>query len=106
MTITDAIRESTSEHEIYFLLTCYVEAVRYCDKLSTFPEPMRELPFLGMDDLKDRVEALTPRLDAEAEVSENRDLVIVREAIEIFSTAWGRLLALEEEGSRALPQAA
>lgn len=32
MLIFDVIREAVSKHEIYFLLTVYVEAVRYTSR--------------------------------------------------------------------------
>ena len=36
--ITDVIREAKSEHEIYFLLTAYLEAIHFSDKLKPQPE--------------------------------------------------------------------
>ena len=62
MLIKDAIREANTEHEIFFLLTAYVEALGYCDKLNLLPWQMRDLPVAGADDVKARVYGLHLRL--------------------------------------------
>ena len=64
MLITNALRDATSEHEIYFLLTAYVEAVRYCDKLNMLPPAMKDLPVSGAVDVVARMEALRAGLGA------------------------------------------
>src|SRR5690349_3796884 len=58
MSILEVICEADSEHEIYFLLTAYAEAVRYCDKLGPLPERITHLPFTGIDDLNERLEEM------------------------------------------------
>jgi hypothetical protein len=94
MMMTDVIRESVSEHEIYFLLTAYVQAVRHADKLECLPSPLRGLPLNGTDDLRERVEALqtlrgSPRAPGALEP------VLLGEALDIFATAHGRLGSIE-----------
>lgn len=101
MMITDAIREASTEHEIQFLLTAYVEAVRYCDKLDILPGSMKDLPLAGVDDLKARVEGLKAGLGG----TNDRDRLVVSEAMAIFAAALERLGSLEEE-ERTLPIAA
>ena len=98
MMIIDAIREASTEQEVYFLLTCYVDAVRYCDKLCNLPGPMRDLPFTGMDDLKARVEALKFRF--------TENLLIINEALAIFGAALDRLYSLDLEIRAPLAKAA
>jgi hypothetical protein len=99
MMITDVIREAETEHEIYFLLTAYVEAVRYLDKFNFLPRYMRDLPFAGMDSVKVRVEGLRAGL-GESDIL-NRPLL--KEAMDIFAAALDRLGSLEQERP---PQAA
>src|ERR1043165_5550953 len=102
MTILEVLRQAANETEIYFLLTSYVEAVRYCDKFHTLPAQMRDLPLVGADDLKRRVERLRAGLDR----SDMLDRPIIREASEIFAAAVDRMTALERAASpRALEAA-
>ncbi len=44
MTINDVMRQATKEHEIYFLLTAYVESLRFGDELSLLPTNLTMLP--------------------------------------------------------------
>lgn len=106
MMIIDAISEASTEHEIYFLLTCYVEAVRYCDKLGNLPEPMRVLPLRGTDDLSARVEALMFRFEEPSGMPDGRNFRIIREAVDIFGAALDRLYSLDGEVRQPLAEAA
>ena len=106
MLIVDVIREAANEHEIYFLLTSYVEAVRYCDKLTILPDPMRELPFVGMEDVRARIEALRDELGRPSREAGRRDHDIVREAMAIFTVALDRLVSLKGRTLRQMPMAA
>jgi hypothetical protein len=106
MLIVDVIREADNEHEIYFLLTSYVEAVRYCDKLTILPDPMRELPFVGMEDVQARIEALRGELGEPSREADRRDRDIVTEAMAIFNVALDRLVSLKERTLRQMPMAA
>ncbi len=94
MTLTDAIREASTGHEISFLLTSYVEAVRYCDKLCNLPAQMRELPFRGTEDLKARVEALKLRFGEPSAMPDNKEFLIIKEALETFGAALDRTYLL------------
>jgi hypothetical protein len=102
MMIIDAIRDASTEHEIQFLLTAYVEAVRYCDKLDILPGGMKDLPLAGVDDLKARVDGLKAGLGG----MNDRDRLVVREAMVIFTVALARLGSLEKENLGQLPIAA
>lgn len=97
--IHDVIREASNEQEVYFLLTSYVETVRYCDKLACLPPPVRELPLHGVDDVRSRIGGLKAELRSPA-VDENARGV-VQEAAEIFDEALNRLQWLEWEKRRA-----
>jgi len=95
MLITDVIREADNEPEIFFLLTAYVEAVNYCDKLDRLPDPIKDLPFVGAADVRARLELLEAVLADAFRRQDDPDRPIVREAMEIFSAALSRLEALE-----------
>lgn len=106
MLINDAIREASTEHEIFFLLTAYVEAVGYCDKLQLLPGEMRDLPLAGASDVKARVHALQQRLQSVASGSDIAARSTMGEALEIFNTALRRLGSLQAGKATALSFAA
>jgi len=97
MLINDAIREAKTEHEILFLLTAYVEAVGYCDKLHLLPGEMRDLPLAGFPDVKARVYGLNLRLQGMAPGSDVTIRPAINEALEILNTAMHRLASLDTE---------
>ena len=99
MTINDVIREAKSEHEVYFLLTAYVEAVRYVDRMSSLPASVRELPLNGMDDVKARFDGLQAELGRRGRGGrpDTRSLAIVKESADILGDALTRLQFLEHE---------
>ncbi|HUF81267.1 MAG TPA: hypothetical protein VMN03_09050 [Burkholderiales bacterium] len=98
-TINDVIREASNEHEVYFLLTSYVETVRFCDKLSCLPAPVRDLPLNGVEDVRSRIGGLKAELGT-SHVDDN-SRVIVAEAADLFGEALNRLQWLEWERRRA-----
>jgi hypothetical protein len=99
MTINDVIREAKSEHEVYFLLTAYVEAVRYVDRMSFLPASVRELPLNGMDDVKARFDGLKAEL-GQSSNSDSRSRAIVKESADILGDALARLQWLEQQKRR------
>ena len=81
MTIQDVIREASNEHEVYFLLTAYVEAVRYGDLLSCLPSQARDLPLNGLDDVRGRIDGLRAQLDSgEVKLPDERTRILVKES--------------------------
>jgi hypothetical protein len=101
MTINDVIREAKSEHEVYFLLTAYVEAVRYVDRMSFLPASVRELPLNGMDDVKARFDGLRAELGQPSSGKPDiRSLAIVKESADILGDALARLQWLQQEQRR------
>lgn len=101
MLIKDAIREANTEHEIFFLLTAYVEALGYCDKLNLLPWQMRNLPVAGADDVKARVYGLHLRLHGLNPDSDNAIQSAIHEALEILNTALRRLASLQADNRAA-----
>jgi hypothetical protein len=104
MDLNDVIREANNEHEVYFLLTSYVETVRYCDKLSCLPPTVRDLPLDGLEDVRNRIRGLRAQLNA-ANVDEN-SRVVVKETAEVFAEALNRLQWLEWEKRRSMTMVA
>ena len=104
MPITDAIQELHTEHEIFFLLTAYVETLRFCDKLGLLPWQMRDLPLAGLDDVEARIEGLRLQLREMVSNADRRASLIIEETIQVFDTALRRLAFLQAGGD--LPRAA
>jgi len=95
---SDAIQEVTSEHEIFFLLTAYVEALSYCDKLRLLPWQMRDLPLAGSDDVKARIYGLKVR--GMASNADHGARLIIEETIDVFRTALRRLASLRADDAQ------
>jgi hypothetical protein len=102
--IRDAIQELNTEHEIFFLLTAYIEALGFCDKLSLLPWQMRALPLAGSDDVEARIDGLRLQLRDMATDADRRARLVMEETIDVFSAALRRLVFLQGDGG--LPRAA
>lgn len=107
MLIHEAIREANTRHEIFFLLTAYVEAVGYCDKGNLLPWQVRELPLAGIEDVKARIYGLHLRVRGmmpgyDDEIARR----ITNEALELYTTALRRLASLRNEAAADLAHAA
>ena len=96
----DVIRGAETDHEIYFLLTAYVQAVRHGDRLRLAPDLLARLPLHGMSDVQSRFEALVPELDKASRRLDSKGCLLIREALNIFGTALDRLTALELQSLR------
>lgn len=99
MMISDVILEANSEHEIFFLLTAYVESIRYCDRLGTLPENLTRLPLSGIGDVQRKLEALNAGLGQHFEDCNGRTNAILREAADILRAALDRLQWLAREAA-------
>jgi hypothetical protein len=105
MLITDVIREAVDEHEVYFLLNAYLEAVRYCDTLSLLPAAIRELPLRGIEDAVARARLIRSMLDSH-ELMSGEAQVVAAEAEGVLAAAVQRLESLRTESLGSLPVAA
>lgn len=94
MLFSDAIQEFNTEHEMFFLLTAYVEALGYCDKLSVLPWQMRDLPLAGADDIKARIFGLHLRLRGMTSDGDHAVRLSIEKTINVFRTALRRLVSL------------
>lgn len=97
MMISDVILEANTEYEIYFLLTAYVESVRYCDKLGFLPEDFTRLPLTGIGDVRTRLEEFRLELEKLSIGGNSKEHVILREAADIFGAALDRLQWLDQK---------
>ena len=93
MIIADAIATASSEHEVYFLLTAYLEAVRYGDRHGLLPDELTRLPVTGHADVEDRLHHLGTEPAPPAPSSE-RARTLIREARNVMGTAHERLMLL------------
>jgi chemotaxis family two-component system response regulator Rcp1 len=101
MMFTDIIRTADSEHEIYFLLTSYIDALRSSSRLDSAPESLTRLPLSGWDDVKNRFDKLMLELDTASKRLNERGCVVIKEALHILGTALNRLVLIDEERGRA-----
>lgn len=94
MMLKDVILEADSEHEIFFLVTAYLEALHHCDRLDALPGYLKRMPLGGPDDLKTRFERARAELSKYAEQRESWPRLVFEEAAEVFRAALNRLQRL------------
>src|SRR5688500_11912585 len=94
---TDIVRTADTDHEIYFLLTSYMEAVRFNNGAHGVPSEVTRLPLNGKDDVKDRFGKLLIELDLASKGLNDGRCELIREALHILGTAWKRLESLATE---------
>ena len=93
--LRNVIVEARTEYEIFFLLTAYLESVRYCDKLNLLPEDITRLPCSGIDDVRTRLERLDAGLRAPQQGEyQARANAIVRESVDVLHASLDRLQQL------------
>lgn len=98
--VADIIRNANTEHEIYFLLASYIEAVRFCDKLHCMSERITRLPLNGVADVRERFEQLIIELDAASRRLDDKSCTVIREGMHILGSALNRLGVLDEQHYR------
>lgn len=96
MMIGDAIDNASSEYEIYFLLTSYIESVQYCRRLNKLPGHFLHLPMTGMADVRMRLDGLSLEFDQLSQSADHEQRVRIGEAVEIFAAALSRLRRLDQ----------
>jgi hypothetical protein len=106
MMITNFIREANTEHEIYFMLTAFIEAMRFSDKLNLLSEHLTSLPVTGMDDVRGRSAKLIAELDGASQRLDDRACMVVKQALVVFGTALTRLELFQRmaQPQRSAPQ--
>lgn len=101
MNLGNVILDAGNEHEIYFLLTSYVEAMRYCRQPDCMLDCVARLPLAGLDDVRVRFSQLVVSLADMARPLDPRTRAALTEAACIFGAALHRLSALKMEESKA-----
>ena len=96
----DTIRSANTEHEIYYLLTSYIETMRLSDESrNCFPEPITRLPFNGIGDLRGRFAQLLVELDKASKSLDHRACAKIKEGVHAIGVALDRLTMLDEQHS-------
>ena len=95
MMILDVVQVADSEYVIFFLLVAYLEAAQFAGKL---PEYIKTLPIAGFDDLALRYQRLMRELHRAVEQpDDNRRVVEIRDALQVFDAALYRLAFLRRK---------
>ncbi len=98
--IGEAIVKASNEYEIYFLLTSYVEAARYCSRLNKLPGHFLHLPMTGTADVRMRLDGLSLEFDRLSQCADHEQCARIGEAVEIFAAALSRLHRLDQGAGR------
>lgn len=93
--LLDVIKGATTEHEVYFLLHAYIEAIRHDDESEVLPQFLRQLPFHGLPDIEERVAELTLHLAGAGPPDRPMNRALVQEAHAILAAALTRLRWLD-----------
>jgi hypothetical protein len=94
----DKIRSANTEHEIYFLLTAYIEVVRNSRELRCgMPAHIAHLPLDGMADLRSRFDQLMMALDRASKSLDDESCTVIREGVHIVGIALYRLNMLHKQ---------
>jgi len=98
----DVIRSANTEHEIYYLLTSYIETMRFSDESrKCFPEPITRLPFNGIGDLRGRFAQLVVELDKASKSLDDKSCAKIKEGMHALGVALNRLTTLDEQHGRS-----
>jgi hypothetical protein len=93
--ITDLMRDATAEHEIYFLLTAYIETARSEKRLEFLPVAATALPLDDLTDVRFRFTTLMNALDAASRNLDDQACLVLREAVFVYGSALHCLAELE-----------
>ena len=93
--ITDTMRNANTEHEIFFLLTAYVETTRSGEQIELLPDVATVLPLDEHEDVRCRFNALMRSLDAASRNLDDRACLALREAVFVYGTALHCLAELQ-----------
>ena len=95
MQLLDVMHRLNSETEVSFLLTAYIETLRFYDSGGTLTAGVTALPLTGADDIHRRFETLIGiELDVGAARQDSGVHAMVREAVEVHGAALKRLQEL------------
>jgi hypothetical protein len=92
--ITHAVREASTEQEIYLLLTAYVRATRIGDEMNRLSQQMTSLPLAGPADVRGRIQGLFAGLGTASRRLDDVSRTAIKEALYVFCEASMRLNGL------------
>lgn len=99
--LLDVIKDAATEHEVYFLLQAYIEAIRHDDEGEVLPHPLRRVPLHRLCDLEERVAELTQKLAGAGPCDDPVNHALMQEAHGILTAALTRLKCLGWRASMA-----
>src|SRR5262245_33848549 len=106
MMIADVIRHAKTEHEIYFLLTAYLESIQFGNGKNFASRTTIKLPLAGSQDLQQRFNQLVIDLDSASKSLDDNGCLVIKEALHIVGSALHQLRHLESvEHARNQPLA-
>ena len=91
MMLHDAIRNATTQHTVYFLVTAYLDTLQFAKKL---PEHLTVLPIADLKDLESRFEKLVAEFEGELRLPDSHKFSMLLEAVGIFDLAVVRVCQL------------
>jgi hypothetical protein len=94
MELTDLIRASASDHEVRFLLASYLDAVRHGREPNGLADSIISTPLTDIDDVNRRIAALLGELDIASKRLDDRSCAQIKEALQVFATAFERMQCL------------
>jgi len=102
MMIADVVRRSDSECAIYFLLSAYLQALRFGDNSSRVPESITRLPLTCASDVRTRFEQLMIELDTASRRLDDDSCSAIRGALHMVGAASSRLKLIGERPHAAI----
>jgi hypothetical protein len=96
MLLSDAINAARTEHEIFFLLTSYIDALGHSVSPGSVPDAVLALPLAGRSDLERRAAELGCQLDDDLSPRRRERRPAIAEGFSILITA---VLALDRVGT-------
>lgn len=106
MMLSDAINAARSEHEVYFLVTSYIDALGHSLDPASVPDTLLTLPLRGRSDLEQRAAVLGRQLDDELRPRRSERRPAIGEAFSLLITALLALERIEAEQRKRLNESA
>jgi hypothetical protein len=100
MKIAQAVREASTEQEVYLLLTAYIKGTRLGAEMSSLSQHIRTLPLAGPDDVRGRIEGLFAALGLASKNLDDSSRLALKEALYVFGEALIRLKWIEKRAQR------
>ena len=90
MEIIERIRSAESAPKVFSALSAYVRSLRH---FAAIPDWLLRLPLKGVDDVGQRMKALTAVVHLTSQNLRDQDCKIAKDALQVFAAATWRLRA-------------